>query len=501
MQRPLTHSPSPRHCVTLLAEASVCCFVLFLHAVALAQDPKVPGANKQPSAIPSWATPDAPQQSEAARLMREIAEHSQAFQNLEEMCEDIGPRLTGSDKLRQAQAWAMSKLKGYGAANVHEEPYEFGKAWTRGIAWARILGANGQELHVAQEAWSPATDGMIKGEVALLEAKSFDELKSALPTLQGRIVLLNDLPKPSEEEEKDKSAFYEAVREALRRAQFQALLEESGKPNDLMTMDGSPVTKWKTTDVPRAFIADEHAHLLKRLIARHGKVEIGLSLGGTFSKDPVKAYNVVAEIQGSEKPQEVVIVGGHQDSWDLGTGATDNGTGTVVAMEVLRAMKALGLKPKRTLRVVLFSGEEQGLLGSEAYVKAHDRELGDIQAVLIDDLGSGRITGWPDMGEESVRPLLAAAMAPANSEGLKTIGPFTMPAWTDHWPFHRKGVPSFGALQESLDYFQTTHHSQVDTLDHVVKEDLVQSAQAMAVTAWGLLNGEPLPHHVPLLEK
>lgn len=498
MQGPSIAPPRHRPGLSLLARTSACCLALLVHAGAFAQDPQAAEPKQRPSAVPSWGLPDAPPQSDAAKLLREIAEHSQAFQNLEEMCEDIGPRLTGSEKLRQAQAWAMTKLKGYGAVNVHEEPYAFGKAWTRGKAWARVIGANGQELHVAQAAWSPATGGPVKGEVALLEAKTLDELKSALPGLKGRIVLLTEWPKPNDDEKKDRMAFYEAVGATLRKAEFKMLLEGSGKPNDLMTMDGSPVTRWQTSEGPHGILADEHAHLLKRLLTRHGKVEVEVSLEGTFSKEPVQAFNVVAELQGSEKPGEVVIVGGHQDSWDLGTGATDNGTGTVAAMEVLRAMTALGLKPRRTLRVVLFSGEEEGLLGSEAYVKAHAGEMESLQAVLIDDMGSGRITGWPDMGQESARAALAAAMAPANGEGLKDLGPFSMPAWTDHWPFHRAGVPSFGALQEPLDYSTATHHSQVDTLDHVVKADLVQGAQALAVTAWGLLNGERLQHHAPL---
>ncbi|MBK8727573.1 MAG: M20/M25/M40 family metallo-hydrolase [Holophagaceae bacterium] len=437
--------------------------------------------------------PDAPSQSAAAKLIREVAENGRAFADLEELCDGIGPRLTGSEKLREAQRWAMAKLKAYGAVNVHEESYEFGKAWTRGVSRARLLNANGQEIHVAQMAWSPATDGVLKGEVGLLEAKTLEELKALLPALDGKIVVMGRIPSPGKDV-KDRMAFYGELMGTMRQAKFKATLMESDKKDDLMNMTGSPAGRMRGGSVPTAFISKEHSELLKRLVARSQKPEVELELGGKYSDAPVRAYNVVADLPGSDKAEEVVLIGGHLDSWDLSTGATDNGTGCVKTMEVLRAMKALKLQPKRTLRVVLFSGEEQGLLGSEAYVKAHAAELDKFQAVLIDDLGSGRIHGWPQMGREDCMPALAAAMAPVNGLGCKDLPAISIPGATDHWPFHQKGVPAFAALQEPLDYFTATHHSQSDSLDHVVKEDLVQGAQVLAVTAWGLLNqAEKLP--------
>ena len=195
---------------------------------------------------------------------------------------------------------------------------------------------------------------------------------------------------------------------------------------------------------------------------------------------------------------ELVLVGGHLDSWDLGTGATDNRTGSVAAMETLRALAALKLRPRRTLRVVLFSGEEEGLMGSYAYVEAHPEEMARIQAVFIDDMGTGKITGWPDMGNEAHRAFLAKAMAPVNNLGCLTLGAFTGAGDTDHWPFHKAGVPAFPAIQEVLDYMTTTHHSQADTFDHVVPEDLIQGCQVLAAMAWETLNcPERLPHGMP----
>ena len=441
-------------------------------------------------------TPDPAYRSEAARLAREIVEKGRAYVDLEELCDDIGPRLTGSDRLRQAQDWAMAKLRAYGAENVHEEVHEFPRSWTRGVAKARLLNANGQELHLAQMAWSPATPGPVRGEVALLESGTLAEFKQRMPQLSGKIVLMGQLPRPRVGE--DRAAFYRDLMGLYAAATFKAALVDSEKKGDLLGMGGAAGGGPRAARVPTAFVTAEHAALLKRLVARGRKPEIELELGGRLGEAPVPVSNIVAEIRGSESPAEVVIVGGHFDSWDLGTGATDNGTGAVSAIETLRAMKALGLKPRRTLRVILFYGEEQGLLGSRAYVQAHEKELKDIQAVLINDLGSGRITGWPSMGQEAWIPFLGQAMASANILGCQEISPYTTPGDTDHWPFFLKGVPAFAATQEVLDYFTATHHSQLDTFDHVVKADFLQGCQVLAVTAWGFLQMPGrLPHAPP----
>jgi len=446
-----------------------------------------------------FGVPDKPFTSDAAKLIQEIADHQQAYANLQEMTDTIGPRLTGSQKLRDAQAWAMKKLEGYGAVNVHEEAYDFGKPWFRGAASARLLNGNGQQLEIAQWAWTNGTKGPIKGEVALLEAKTLDELKAALPGLEGKIVLTLSRPRPTEEERKDMDAWIKSYVGIMKQAKYAASLLSSEKDNGFLTMSGSPNPRWSGSTAPMAVISKEHANLLKRLIKEDGQhPQIELDLGGHIGDTPVKAYNVVAEIKGSVWPDQVVIVGGHQDSWDLATGATDNGTGTVVAMETLRAIKALGVAPKRTIRMILFSGEEQGLLGSDAYVKAHLDEMKNIQAVLVDDMGTGQIQGWPDMDQEQWRGWLAQAMAPVNQLGCTQIGAFTQPGDTDHWPFYKQGVPAFAAIQDPLDYMTMTHHSQVDSMEHVKKEDLTQGAQAMASAAWFFANTpDRVPHIAP----
>ncbi|HET8900310.1 MAG TPA: M20/M25/M40 family metallo-hydrolase [Holophagaceae bacterium] len=481
----------PRILLAIVASAS-----LFAQAPAPVQSPiqsVVPATPTMPGLFQADALP----KTDATRILQEIAAHSQAFSNLEEMCDTIGPRLTGSENLRRAQAWAMDKLKAYGAENVHEEAYDFGPSWTRGTDSARLLTQNHQVLQIAAMGWTPSTHGLVRGEVLVVQADTLDQLQSLKGKLAGRIVMMGSLPKIDWKDPKQREAFRQAMA-SFKAEKPLAMLATTEKKDDHMTMNGSPVEGEGLTHVPTAFIANEHADLLKRLAKRGEKIQMELQIGGETSKAPVKAYNVVAEIRGSERPDEVVIIGGHQDSWDLGTGATDNGTGTVATMEAIRAIKALGLQPKRTIRMILFSGEEQGLLGSEAYVKAHADELKNIQAVLIDDLGTGAIRGWTMQGREDLAPAMGAAMAPANVIGCKELFFGSIPAASDNWPFELQGVPAFFAYQDFADYFTNTHHSQLDTLDHVKPDELLQGAQAMAVTAWGLANApERLAHKGP----
>lgn len=426
----------------------------------------------------------------ASVLIQEIARHSDLMPNLEELCDGIGPRLTGSPQLRTAQAWAMAKLTRYGAVNVHLEAYDLGKPWQRGRARARLVNANGMALDIAQQAWTTGTGGVVTADVALLDVKTLDEFRAAIPALKGKIVLIVSGPKPSAAQQKDIAQYRADVRAAIAAARFAAVLSVSTKEGKLLDMWGAPDASFQRS---AGIVSADNARLLRRLLARGVVPRVEMELTGGFGKQPVQAYNVVADLPGLDDAGEMVILGAHQDSWDLGSGATDNGSGTVVMMEVLRAMHAAGLKPKRTLRVVLFSGEEQGLLGSKAYLAAHQAERGKIQAVLVQDAGAGRITGWLDMKVEAWFAALTSAMAPARDLGALDVV-YALGRGTDHATFFDAGIPAFAAMQDLLDYRSQTQHSDADSIDHVKPENLVQSAQVMAVTAWGLLNGERLPH-------
>lgn len=432
----------------------------------------------------------------ASRIVREVADRAELMPNLEALCDEIGPRMTGPGQLAAAQAWAMARLKAYGAVGVRLEPYDLGKAWQRGPVRARLLNASGIKLDVVQQAWTEGTGGVVSADVAVLSAKTLEEFHAAAPALKGKIVLVASMPAPTPEQRQDIKRYRADLERAYRQARFAAVLSITGREGNLLDMWGGPAAPFARA---AGIITQEHARLLQRLLAKGTVPRMELELGGGFARQPGKAYNVVAELPGSGAPGEVVIVGAHLDSWDIASGATDNGAGVVVMMEVLRAIHASGLKPKRSLRVVLFSGEEQGLLGSKAYVAAHRAELPQVQAVLVQDAGAGRITGFLDMKDDAWSAALSAATAPlADVGGVDVV--YGAGRGSDYVPFFDAGVPAFPAMQELGDYRSHTMHSQVDTVDHVRKEDLVQAAQAMAVTAWGLLNGERLPHAAPRQE-
>ena len=467
-------------------------FALVASAVLLAQAPALTQETGKPTRegaeyVAALAT------SPAAKVMAEVRDHQQAVANLQDLCDEIGPRLTGSDRLVKAHEWMEAQMKSYGLVNVHREAYDFGPSWTRGEATARIIGHNGMSLQVAQSAWSPSTKGPLKGEAVLLGGKTMDDVMGLLGHLKGKIVIMGGFPK-AEGDPKGRRGKIMKVFSALRTEDVAAIILGSEKEGGFMTMTGSPKAGRFLPHVPAGFMNKEHMNMLKRLLEKHGSLELELNFGGVASEKHVQAYNSIGEIRGSEKPEEVVILGAHLDSWDLGTGATDNGTGSVAVLEALRAIQVSGVKPKRTIRVVLFSGEEQGIFGSKAYVKAHADELNNIQAVLIDDLGTGRIRGFAMEGREELRPYMAEAIAPLNELGVREL-PLEQSEDSDHAPFVEAGVPAFFGIQDNEDYFTTTHHSQADTFEHVKPEALVEGATVMAVTAVELANmGPRLPH-------
>lgn len=470
---------------------------LALAALLQAQAP-FPAVASTPSPVPVMREyPDTP----AGKLLREIKERAEVVARVEHLSDVIGPRLTGSDSLRRAQAWAMAEMKKLGAVNVHEEAYDFGLAWTRGVDSARLLTHNGIRFRVDQAAWTVGTQGPVKGDLLLVDARNLEELKAFKGQLKGRILLRTNPddkrpPLPRRGDMAAMQAEQAAMTQFLLDEGALALLQMSGRKNGLGFASGGPGRDPGRRSLPSATVPQEPYKMLVRLLARKEPVKLELSLGGSFSAAPVQAHNVVGEVSGREKPGEVVIVGGHLDSWDLGTGATDNATGSAIALELLRALQATGLKPRRTIRIVLWSGEEQGLLGSRAYVEAHKAELDALQAVLVHDMGTGMVKGFTLQGREACRSLMAQAIAPLNDLGVREL-PLRAMNSTDHAPFDRAGVPAFAAIQEPVDYFLGTHHSQMDFPDHLVPDQLVQGAQAMAITAWELAEMDArLPHGI-----
>jgi carboxypeptidase Q len=279
------------------------------------------------------------------------------------------------------------------------------------------------------------------------------------------------------------------------------LLSDAGKPHGLLTTTGG----WRGNDrvsapepMSSAYVAHEHYALLYRLATRPepAKTRIEIELTNKIIPGPITVYNTVGEIKGSDKPDEFVILGAHLDSWDLAQGTTDNGTGTCVVLEAARILAKSGVKPQRTIRFVLFTGEEQGLYGSKAYVQKHKEEMAKISLCLVHDTGTGKVTGIGTQGRAAVKPVLEAELASLKDLGFKEVNTRSM-GGSDHQSFEAAGVPGF-AVQQDMSEYRLTHHSQSDTLDKAKEADLIQGAQVLAVTALRVAN---LPELLPRTKK
>jgi carboxypeptidase Q len=452
------------------------------------------------------------------RILSEIREHSELMENLEYLSDEIGPRLTGSPQLKRANDWTAEMFKKYGLTRVHLEAYSIPHAWERGKATARIIAPAEHPLAIASAAWAPGTRGKVHGPVVYFDAKKPEDYEKFKGKLKGAIVIFQEPrplspPKPVDQnaeiyhplEEPPPPAGqpglpdpYEKYLETAKvRAEFLlregvvAVLRDAGKPHGLLNMTDGTTEPFQMGTLPTAFITGEGYRMIYRMLKK-GPVELELEISNSLSKKPVEVYNTIAEIRGTEKPAEVVILGAHLDSWDLGTGSTDNGTGSMAVLEAARTLAKLDLKPKRTIRFILFTGEEQGLIGSKEYVRAHKSELGTISGALVHDSGTGRVLSIGLHDNYQDRQIVDQVIAPLGE--LKMLEPTTAREYgTDSLSFDEVGVPGFWCAQEIAEYSKT-HHSQSDTFDKVWKDDINQGAQVLAAWAYGTAQ---LPEMLP----
>jgi carboxypeptidase Q len=435
------------------------------------------------------------------QLLTEVHDHNQLMSNAEHLSDAIGPRLTGSPQQRTASDWAAQLFRQYGLVNVHQETWTVAHAWTRGSAEASITAPVSRRVPIASAGWSPSTDGKVEGPVVYVSAKSPSDLDRYKSKLAGAIVILdepdsvtlpNDMGHPAmqfdlqapykEPQGPEPESFHSIERRFLKAEGVRVVLRDSGKPYNLLSMSNGSEGDYQPGLIPTGMISHEDYALLWRLLKR-GEVHMQVSFTNTFGPSPVETSNTVAEIRGSEKPDEVVMLAAHIDSWDLASGSTDNGTGTVVVLEAARALARLNPAPKRTVRFVLFSGEEEGEIGSHLYVTQHQEELPKISGVLIDDTGTGPIVtigtheNYPDIGA------ITEILAPV-SERLHLFEPkISRTFGSDYAAFNEVGVPGFSCIGDSPNYY-LTHHSQADTFDKISEAGVVESAQFMAVWAF-----------------
>jgi len=453
-----------------------------------------------------------------AQILAEIHDHSELMDNLEYLSDRIGPRLTGSPLLKQASDWSAEMFKKYGLTNVHLEAYSLPHAWVRGTARARMIAPAAHSLTIASAAWSPNTKGTVHGPVVYFDAKKPEEFLRFNGKLKGAIVITSEPrslspPTPLDQNEEIYHPMEEppspvgqparpdpydkylqtvnATRKFLVEQGAVAVLRDSNKPHALLGMTDATNEPFTLGPIPTAFITGEGYRLIWRLLKK-GPVELEIEITNSVGETPVEVYNTVADLRGTERPDEFVILGGHLDSWDLGTGTTDNGTGSMVVMEAARTLAKLNVRPRRTIRFILFTGEEQGLIGSKEYVKAHKEELGKVSGALIHDSGTGRVLTIGLHDNYQARETVDRVILPLHD--LKLLEPTMAREYgTDSLSFDEAGVPGFWCAQALAEY-PKTHHSQSDTFDKAWKDDLLQGAQVMAAWAY---NTAELPDLMP----
>jgi carboxypeptidase Q len=421
------------------------------------------------------------------RIRAEAFRTHGAHQDLAWLCDRIGHRLSGSPQLDQAIRWAQDRLKAAALVNVHAEPVMV-PHWVRGHESAELLLPTPHRLNILGLGGSVGTpEGGLTADVVVIG--SFDELDKLGEAVKGKIVLF-DVPFKGyghtvvyRHDGAAKAAKYGAV----------AALVRSVGPVSLDTphtgaMDYDPAFP----KIPTAAVTIEAATQVRRMQQRGERLQMRLKMGAQTLPDAPSA-NVVAEIRGSEKPEEVVILSGHLDSWDVGQGAQDDGAGTVIAMEAARLIQSLGLKPRRTIRVVLWTNEENGLRGGMAYRDAHRAEFKNIVAAVESDSGSERVRAFDlDLPKASAETK-ASALASLKTFEL-VMKPFGVTfrlggSGADVSPMVREGVPGIGMEHAATHYFDI-HHTHADTFDKIEKDDLAHNAAALATFAFALAQSE-----------
>ncbi len=427
------------------------------------------------------------------RIILEGKQKSQVAKHLDELTNGIGPRLTGSPQAIRAAYWAKDKFQSFGIENARVEKWSDWKVGFERGPWSGEITAPKsaiQNLHFVTRAWSAGTKGRQEGPVVLLP-KSLEEAKAHPQLWQGAWVLgrLGGRRRFSPKTSKLKTYLKTQGILGFIAPSRNRLLITSG--NFRITWDHRP-------SIPEVTLRVDEFQKLKELVTNGQKPRVLFDIRNHFIKGPIPNFNVIADIIGSEKPDEFVIVGGHLDSWDGATGTTDNGTGTATTLEAARILMASGVKPKRSIRFMLWTGEEQGLMGSRAYVKKHrsDGLMNKISAVLVHDGGTNYCAGL--QATPSQLPILQKALAgldqvdPAYEFSVSPLRFFV--GGSDHASFIPAKVPGFFWLQKGKANYTHTHHTQFDTYDSAIDAYQRQSATVIALSALAIANlGKLLP--------
>jgi len=493
------------------------------------------------------------------RIRQEEFMHSKVMETLSQLCDAIGPRLTGSPQLKKANEWTKDQLQNWGMSNAHLESWgPFGRGWSLQHFSIHMLSPDAAPLIAFPKAWTEGTHGAVSAEASKISVQAETDFDKYRGKLNGFIVFNGDarevkghdqaelrryseqqlgelslyaIPPPRRPEERDeylkRERFQKAFRKFLVDEKALALVEPSpGDGGTVFVTRGGSYQPEELVGIPSLTMAAEHYNRIVRLLDHKSKVQLEIDISCSFHDADLMAYNTLAEIPGTDKKDEVVMLGAHMDSWHSGTGATDNAAGTAVTMEAMRILRALDVKPRRTIRIALWTGEEQGLKGSRAYVNQHfasrpeptdpeEKEMplslrkdpgpltvkpehAKLSAYFNVDNGTGKIRGVYLQDNTAVHPIFEAWLKPFADLGASTL---TMrnTGGTDHLSFDAVGLPGFQFIQDEVEYGSRTHHSNMDVYDRLQSDDLMKASVIVAsfvyhtATRDALIPRKPIP--------
>ncbi len=482
------------------------------------------------------------------KIKSEAMERSKVMETMSWLTDVHGPRLTGSPITKRAGDWALGTLKGYGLSNAHFETWgPFGRGWTNERFSFQGIAPQPFQIAAVPRAWSPGTRGKITGNVIVIRVDSFADLQKFAGKLKGKFVMVDTAietkahfvaegSRLTDEQLAVMAAAQPVVQgsgagggggrggagapfripfsitrdtNALRFLEKEnvgaVLLRSRGDGGTIFTDNGNARTK-EAAQVPMVHVSVESYGRIYRMLEKNVPVVLEMTMENKFYDDDPNSFNVIAEIPGTDPAlrDEVVMIGGHFDSWHGGTGATDNAAGSAVMMEAMRILQTIGAKPRRTIRIGLWTGEEQGLFGSRAYVAQHYGQQGaptaeqqKFAAYFNVDNGTGKIRGVYEQGNAAVGPIFDAWMGPFKDIGMKTLT-ISNTGGTDHLAFDAVGLPGFQFIQDGIEYNTRTHHSNADVYERIQAEDMKFNSAVLASFAWqAAQRNEKLPRKTP----
>ena len=465
----------------------------FLAVVAVALVTTMPGAAQEKVDF-----------SVVEKIKAEGMDRSKALETFDHLTTAIGPRLTNSPAHKRAVAWTQETLKAWGMSEVHAEPFTFGRGWTLEKVSVEMIEPRYMPMLGYPKGWSPSTTGRIVAAPVLLPGLDAAAVKAQAGKLKGAIVMTTavmdyairaDRPVASGDLKPPQPA--PAVRPPQLNAERLALLKAEGVGVTIEPNIGEHGTVFVTgrdmgaDAVPSIVLATEHYNLIVRMLQQKIPVKLAVEVQARFNDDDRNTHNVIAEIPGTDNAlkDEVVMIGAHLDSWHTGTGATDNADGVATTMEAMRILKVLGVRPRRTIRLALWAGEEQGLLGSKAYVEQHfagdrNKAARDRLSVYFNfDNGYPPVTGFYMEGNDPARKIMEEWLKPVAGLGAIMPSPGGIGA-TDHLSFLAVGIPGFQAVQEYVNYDVRTHHTNVDFAERVDPAALKQASVVIATVVY-----------------